>query len=112
MTHQVDGGKTARIIIRGCHGETLGSMQHAKWVMKTLCHYLGMKQIGEIVTRSIPPGMSVGMVIAESHMFLHTWPESDSVRIVIDSCVDFNEQLAAEFLADAYETRQFEVEII
>lgn len=97
----VDGGKTVRIILRGCD-DRLADQFFNERVLTGLCRYIGMTQIGMPFTQVIPPGLSSGLIIAESHLFIHTWPESSSVRVVIDSCVDFNHDAAAEWLKLAY----------
>jgi len=111
-THLVDGGFTAKIILRDCDLISLTSITHSHWLVLHLADILGMTAVGELVTRQIPPGLSVGLVIAESHIFLHTWPESASLRLIIDSCVDFDITLAVETVKDAYETDEAEVVII
>ena len=109
--HEVDGGKTVRIVLRDCntvHDGALTDTGFNEWVLKCLCDLLGMTPIGSAFSQPIPPGLSCGLVIAESHIFIHSWPESSSVRIVIDSCVDFDHDAAAEWLKQIYEAGAYE----
>ena len=103
----VDGGKTIRIILRDCV-TNLSDVETADWTIRSLCRFLNMTQIGEPFAQAIPPGLSCGLIIAESHLFIHTWPESSSVRVVIDSCVDFDHNAAAEWLKDVYGADRYE----
>lgn len=100
----VDGGKTCRIILRGVPLGCLESWSHNEWVVTALCSHLGMTRICNPIICAIPPGLSCGIVIAESHIFVHTWPEENAVRIVIDSCKDFDLPSAVRFVCDAYHT--------
>jgi len=99
--HAVDGGKTVRIVLRGC--ETgLSDASFIEWAIASLCEHLGMTPVGPPVMREIPPGLSCVLVIAESHIAVHTWPETSSVRVVIDCCVEFDYDAAVGWLRDAF----------
>jgi S-adenosylmethionine/arginine decarboxylase-like enzyme len=100
----VDGGKTARIILYDT--EDIPEARAARAVLD-LCHYLGMTAIGGPVTHRIEPGFSCVLVIAESHIAIHTWPETSSVRVVIDCCVDFDQDSAAVWLQDAFGAERY-----
>ena len=103
--HEADGGKTARIVLHRCEVLENGGLSDAGFnelMLLKLCNHLGMTQIGLPFTQSIPPGLSTGLIIAESHLFIHTWPERASVRVVIDSCVDFDHNETADWLKGMY----------
>ena len=109
--HEVDGGRTVRIILRRCdtvaHGE-LSSKAFIEWAILGLCDHMGMTRVGDPVTRTLAPGLSVVLVIAESHIAIHTWPESSSVRVVIDSCVDFDHEATARWLKGIFEAVEYD----
>lgn len=110
----VDGGKTVRIILRHCDTADgqLSSQRFIEWAIVGLCRYLGMTLVGgDPFTRSIPPGLSTVLIIAESHIAIHTWPETSSVRIVIDCCVDFNHEAAAGWLKDIFGAVEYDCSI-
>ena len=110
----VDGGKTVRIILRDCDmaDGQLSSQRFVEWVITGLCNYLAMTMIGgDPFTRPIPPGLSTVLVIAESHIAIHTWPETASVRVVIDCCVDFNHNAAADWLKDIFGAVKYEYSV-
>lgn len=111
MPGPVDGGKTARIILRACGATASGGlidMEFNEWIIRRLCEFLNMTPVGTALSQSIPPGLSCGLIIAESHLFIHTWPESSSVRVVIDSCVDFDHAAAADWLREIYNAEECE----
>ena len=109
--HEVDGGKTIRIILRDCACSHLDDPEFGELVVQALCEHLGMTQVGAPLTQSIPPGLSCVLIIAESHLCIHTWPESSSVRAIIDCCVDFDHDDAAEWLKKAYGAERYEYSI-
>jgi S-adenosylmethionine/arginine decarboxylase-like enzyme len=109
-THPVDGGRTARIILRGCSAG-LSDVGFNELMIRMLCDHLGMTPIGQPFTQEIPPGISTGLIIAESHLFIHTWPESCSVRVVIDSCADFDHEAAGAWLAARFSASVCEVHV-
>ena len=106
--HEVDGGKTIRIILRDCACGRLSNQAFVESIVQAFCSFLGMAQVGEPFTQSIPPGLSSVLVIAESHIAFHTWPETYSVRVIIDACVDFDHDAAAEWLKAAYGAERYE----
>jgi S-adenosylmethionine/arginine decarboxylase-like enzyme len=110
----VDGGKTVRIILRGCDAHGNGGLSDpslAQWAILNLCEFLGMTRVGDPVVRALPPGLSCGLVIAESHLFIHTWPETASVRVIIDSCADFDHNVAADRLQMIFGAERYEYSI-
>ena len=110
--HEVDGGKTIRIILRDCACGRLSDRVFTESIIQALCDFLGMTRVGEPVTRLVPPGLSCVLIIAESHLCVHTWPESSSVRVIIDCCVDFDHDSASEWLKVAYGAERYEYSLI
>ncbi|RLG09319.1 hypothetical protein DRN73_10095 [Candidatus Pacearchaeota archaeon] len=43
-------------------------------------------------------GLSAGIVLVESHVYLHTWPEKEYMRYEMSSCKDFEEKNVLEVL--------------
>jgi S-adenosylmethionine decarboxylase len=65
-------------------------------------------QIKEVALHKFTPqGVSGVVVIAESHLSIHTWPEFQYAAIDIYTCGESaNPWKACEFLADAFQARQ------
>lgn len=61
-------------------------------------------------------GMSGGIILVESHIYIHTWPEKNYARIEISTCKDvFNEQKINEisnFIKTAVNANNVEIKIV
>jgi len=43
-------------------------------------------------------GLSAGLILVESHVFIHTWPEFNYMRFELSSCREFDESKVLETL--------------
>ncbi|MBI2650038.1 adenosylmethionine decarboxylase [Candidatus Woesearchaeota archaeon] len=57
-------------------------------------------------------GISGFVMIAESHISIHTFPDQDYVFMDIFSCKDFDAEKAIRYLADAFESTKYEKHIL
>lgn len=59
-----------------------------------------------------PQGASVLVLVSESHLSLHTWPEHDYVAIDVFTCGDGLREQAVELLRARLEPRRVEVTMV
>ena len=57
-------------------------------------------------------GISGFVMIAESHISIHTFPDQDYVFMDIFSCKEFDAQKAIKYLIDAFEATKYENHIL
>ena len=57
-------------------------------------------------------GVSGFVMIAESHISIHTFPDQDYVFMDIFSCRDFDAERAVKYLTSAFETKKYETNIL
>ena len=57
-------------------------------------------------------GLSGFVLIAESHISLHTFPDKNYLSLDIFSCKDFDTQLAAEHIKAVFDIQRLEVNIL
>ena len=57
-------------------------------------------------------GVSGFVMIAESHISIHTFPDQDYVFMDIFSCKQFDAEKAIKFLVDAFEATKYERHIL
>src|SRR3989338_3555493 len=58
------------------------------------------------------PGISGFVMIAESHISIHTFPDQDYVFMDIFSCKEFDAEKTIKYLVDAFEAAKYEKHIL
>src|SRR3989338_4558572 len=61
---------------------------------------------------STTPGISGFVMLAESHISIHTFPDYDYVFIDIFSCRRFDVENAAKYITDAFEAGKFTKKVV
>ena len=54
-------------------------------------------------------GITGIVIIAESHLTIHTFTEKDYIFCDVFSCKPFDEELAIEFLVNAFESKKYDL---
>ena len=72
--------------LKDCDKEVLNDVAFLKGVLRAAASECGATVLGESFHRFSPQGVSGVMVIAESHLFIHTWPEYGYVAADIFTC--------------------------
>lgn len=57
-------------------------------------------------------GITGTVIIAESHISIHTFQEKDYCFVDVFSCKDFDVEYAAEYLIDVFESKKFEKHVV
>ena len=69
--------------------------------------------IGKISSEMYPTtGLSGFVILYESHISFHTWPEENYVAIDVYSCRDFDGKEAVRYLKEFFGTKQMKVKSI
>lgn len=102
----------------GCHKKKLQDLDLIYRLLDDLPARIGM-------TKIMPPyvfkysgvkpenwGLSGFVLIAESHISIHTFPEKSFVSVDIFSCKYFDSDLATEFLKKAFEMEKVEQRVL
>jgi len=96
---QYKKGFAVNILLENCDYARLDSKNWCKKIVTDIAKKIKMKmlmspvaiELDETQTDSIyNTGVSAFVIIAESHIALHTWPHSLAIRIAIDSCKEFD----------------------
>ena len=59
-----------------------------------------------------PGGWSGFVIIAESHISIHTFQEKDYCFVDVFSCKDFDVELAANYMIKAFESKSFDKYVV
>src|SRR5512140_1379788 len=72
----------------GCAPELLNDVEHVKRSMVAAAKATGATIVGELLHPFSPHGVSGVVVIAESHLAIHTWPEYGYAAVDLFTCGD------------------------
>ncbi|MFC2048308.1 adenosylmethionine decarboxylase [Chloroflexota bacterium] len=81
-------GKHLLIELKDCNREVLNDLSFLKDVLPAAAKEAGATVLGESFHQFSPQGVSGVVIIAESHLFIHTWPECGYAAVDIFTCGD------------------------
>ncbi len=81
-------GKHLLLELKDCDEEVLNDLSFLKSAMLTAATEAGAIVLGESFHQFNPHGVSGAVIIAESHLFIHTWPEYGYAAVDIFTCGD------------------------
>lgn len=70
----------------GCDPRSLDDLKGIEDAMKRGAEDAGVKVLGEVFHRFSPQGVTGVVIIAESHIAIHTWPELEYAAVDIFTC--------------------------
>ena len=81
-------GRHLLLELKDCDREVLNDLESLKSLLKTAATEAGATVLGDSFHQFAPQGVSGVVVIAESHLFIHTWPECGYAAVDIFTCGD------------------------
>ena len=81
-------GKHLLLELKDCNKEALNDLSFLKNALLTAAHESGATVLGESFHPFHPHGVSGVVIIAESHLSIHTWPEHNYAAADIFTCGD------------------------
>jgi len=94
-------GRHLLIDLQDCNKEALNDLGFLRDAMVSAAIDCGAVVLGESFHRFSPQGVSGVVVIAESHLSIHTWPEYGYAAVDIFTCgTTVNPEKAAEVLIE------------
>ena len=79
-------GKHLLLELKGCDNGVLNDISFLKDTLLEAAVEAGATVLGESFHQFNPQGVSGVVVVAESHLFIHTWPEHGYVAADIFTC--------------------------
>ncbi len=79
-------GKHLLLELKDCDKEVLNDLDFLRGILLAAASECGATVLGESFHQFSPQGVSGVVVIAESHLFIHTWPEYGYVAADIFTC--------------------------
>jgi len=81
-------GKHLLLELKDCDREVLNDLEFIKNMLPAAATEAGATVLGDSFHKFNPQGVSGVVVIAESHIFIHTWPECGYAAVDIFTCGD------------------------
>ncbi len=95
-------GKHLLLELKDCDREVLNDLGFLKGILLAAASESGATVLGESFHQFEPQGVSGVVTIAESHLFIHTWPEYGYAAFDIFTCGDsVHPEKAAQMLIRA-----------
>ena len=79
-------GKHLLLELKDCNRELLNDLKFLKTMLIAAANEAGATVLGESFHQFNPHGVSGVVIIAESHLFIHTWPECGYAAVDIFTC--------------------------
>ena len=79
-------GRHLLLELKDCDREVLNDLGFLKGLLSAAASEAGATILGESFHQFNPHGVSGVVIIAESHLFIHTWPEHGYAAIDIFTC--------------------------
>lgn len=96
-----------------CTPEKLNDVEFVRRSMVKAAGEAGAKVVGELFHRFEPHGVSGVVVIAESHLTIHTWPEYSYAAVDLFTCGDeLDPHRGLLALKQAFESERYEIKEI
>ena len=98
-------GRHLIIEFYGCDVAAIDNVSRIREGMLGAAEKVGATIVGETFHHYSPQGVSGTVVIAESHLSVHTWPEAGYVAVDIYTCGGLDPRKGIEHLAEVFEAR-------
>jgi len=93
--------------LNGCNPKLLGDVKSVEEIMVAAAKIAKATIVGIHFHQFSPFGVSGVVVIAESHVAIHTWPEHAYAAVDIFTCGEtLNSKLAVQYLVEKFQSRQ------
>lgn len=106
-------GRHVLLELSGCPYALLNDLDHIRKSLMKAAEIAEVTVISENFNRFNPHGISGVLVIAESHISIHTWPEYDYAAIDIFTCGDTClPDRGVEYLIEAFRPAEYKSYIV
>ncbi len=101
-------GRHILVELYGCDPVNLDDMDSVRKQLKEAAIRTGATVVAEVFHKFSPQGVSGTIVIAESHLAIHTWPELGYCALDLYTCGDHVDPwLGFDYLVDAFKANGY-----
>lgn len=95
------GGLHMILELLNCDTAILNCQEQLFQILKEAAHLVGCKVISQVFHQFNPQGVTGLLLLSESHISIHTWPERSYASLDFYSCGNKNPMLTKDFLVNA-----------
>jgi S-adenosylmethionine decarboxylase proenzyme len=103
-------GRHLIIELFACDGVRIDSIDTVAEALRQAAAAIGATVVSEAFHRYAPQGVSGVLLIAESHLSVHTWPETGYVAVDIFTCGGLDPRPGAEVMGRALGAQQYRLQ--
>src|SRR5690554_1084674 len=96
----------------GCSPEVLDNLELVEKLMKQAAEAAGATIVTSTFHRFMPQGVSGVVVVQESHLSIHTWPEVGYAAVDFYTCGDCVPEEAHRSLFEGLQARDYEIMVV
>jgi len=89
-------GKHLLLELKDCNHELLNDIAYLKTALSEVATQIGATVVKDSFYQFTPQGVSGVVIIAESHISIHTWPEHNYAAVDVFTCGDVIEPKNAD----------------
>lgn len=101
-------GKHILCELSGCALESLNNVELVRETLLAAAVYAGATIVTQSFHKFEPQGVSGVVVISESHLSIHTWPERGYAAMDFYTCGNIDPRLAMSYCAEAFGAKHWE----
>lgn len=95
-----------------CEQEVLTDASQIECILNYAASHAGMTKVGEAFHEFQPSGITGVILLAESHICVHTWPEHNMAAIDVFSCTcDDKAHIVTDILVSKFKAKNFEKQV-
>ena len=93
-----------------CDADKLDDEQLIKKLLHDAAYCAGMTILDTITHKFYPQGVTGIVMLAESHISIHTWPEDRKAAVDVYTCGDCDSALACQIIRTQLNSKDFTIE--
>ncbi len=98
--------------IYGCNIQKSSFVPEIKEILNKVVEELNLGKVQEAYKQFHPFGATGFILLEESHISIHTWPEKEFAAIDVFSCKPFDTEKINSILKDFFETNEINTKVI
>ena len=105
-------GKHLIIELYNCGGALLSDSKQIEIIMQETALAMGATIVQSNFHHFTPLGVSGVVIIKESHLTIHTWPEHGYAAVDVFTCGEIQFEKGIHFLKEKFQTEEVEVKVL